>query len=122
MEIKGKKIGFLKTVKSLMELIDLCPGKKIENLASILSEDDSISMFENGAKIIQIMNKGYEMNKTIEDPDYKPGIIGLDDILNLPQEDFLELLSEAITSAGGERKVETEPVKKKEQKEKAKQK
>lgn len=114
MKIRGKEIKFLRTVKTTIDLTEICPDKDINRIGELFNTNVA-DMQKNAAILIHSMNESYEMNKHLDDPDYEPNIISVDEILYLNQEDFTQLLQEAMNvfSADIKPTVETEKPKKK---------
>lgn len=115
MEINGREIGFLRTVKATSDLAKLCPEGDIERLGELFSGELSTTL-ETGAKIIHFLNEGYEMNKHFMDRSYQPNILSVDEILYLDDKTFTELMQSAMQgmSNGAETTIELEEPKKKE--------
>ena len=82
MEINGREIKFLRTVKATAEIAKLCPDKDISKLTVLFAKDFPTSV-EVGAKIIHFLNEGYEMNKHFADRSYKPQPLEEEEILCL---------------------------------------
>lgn len=115
MEINGREIKFLRTVKATADIAKLCPDGNIERLGELFNGDLSTTL-ETGAKMIHYLNEGYEMNKHFLDRKYQPQIIGVDEIMYLDDKTFTELMQSAMKgiSNGAETTVEVEEPKKKE--------
>lgn len=115
MEINGREIGFLRTVKATSDLAKLCPNGDIERLGELFEGDLSLTL-ETGAKIIHFLNEGYEMNKHFMDRSYQPQILGVDEIMYLDDKTYTELMNSAMKGlgAGAETTIEVEEPKKKE--------
>ncbi len=115
MKINGKEIKFLRTVKATADLAALCPEGNIERINELF-ESGINGAINTGAKIIHFLNEGYEMNKSFAEPDYKPNIISVEEILYLEDTVYTQLLKEAINgfTNGAETTVEVEQPKKKE--------
>lgn len=95
MKIRGREINFLRTVKTTCDLVELCPDKDINRIGEIFGgEVDKIQ--KNAAILIHSLNEGYEMNKHFDDPSYEPKIISVDEIMYLTQEEYQDLLNEAM--------------------------
>lgn len=116
MKIRGKEIKFLRTVKTTADLTKLCPDKDIDRVTELFSGSVD-SILENGAKVIHLLNEGYEMNEHLNNPEHKPDIISEEELLYLDEETFTALLTEAMGSFGNgtEQAVELEPSKKNEE-------
>lgn len=114
MKIRGKEIQFLRTVKATCELAKLCPEENIERIDELFN-GTLPSTIETGAKIIHYLNEGYEMNKHFNDPTYQPQIISIDEIMYLSEEDYVNLMKEAMAGfgIGTETTIETVDVEKK---------
>ena len=115
MEIRGREIKFLRTVKTTSDLAKLCPDENIERVDELFSGSISDTL-ENGAKIIHFLNEGYEMNKHLDDPTYKPNLISVEEIMLLNEKTYEELLRSAMDSfnVGADTTIELEETKKKE--------
>lgn len=118
MEIRGREIKFLRTVKATVDISEICPDKDISNLPALLGGTIDLSV-KAGAKLIHVLNEGYEMNKHFDDPQYKPRIITEEEIMYLDNKTYNELLESAFASInnGAETTIEVEEPKKKEKEE-----
>lgn len=118
MKINGKEIRFLRTVKATADLSALCPNGDIERINELF-ESGVNGAINTGAAIIHFLNEGYEMNRHFAEPDYKPNIISVEEILYLEDTVYTELLKEAIKgfTNGSDVTVEVEESKKKVEKE-----
>lgn len=113
MKVRGKEIKFLRTVQTTIDLIEIAPDKDANRITELFTGSVD-TVLKNGAVLIHSLNKGYEMSKHREDPTYEPQIISVEDIMYLSQEQFNELLNEAIKEfTNVETTVETEKSKKK---------
>lgn len=119
MEINGREINFLRTVKATSDLAKICPDGDIERLGELFNGDLSTTL-ETGAKLIHFLNEGYEMNKHFMDRSYQPRVLGVDEIMYLDDQTYTELMQSAMVSmgVGAETTVEVEEPKKNEAKEK----
>ena len=118
MEINGREIRFLRTVKATADIAKICPDGNIERLGELLGGDLATTL-ETGAQIIHFLNEGYEMNQHFIDKSYQPQILSVDEILYLDDATFTELMKDAMNGIGNgaETTIEVEPTKKKETKE-----
>ena len=108
MELKGREIRFLRTVKATCDIADLCPDGDIGKVDRLFLQKYSDAQL-NCAKFIAILNKGYEDYMKHENEGYEPVYLDAEDLLYLQQNDFQQLLNEASEafSAGVETTVET---------------
>ena len=115
MEINGREIKFLRTVKATRDLAKLCPDGNIERLGELF-QGDLPTTLETGAKIIHFLNEGYEMNRHFMDRSYQPQIIGVDEIMYLDDQTYAKLMQSAMEGlgVGAETTIEVEESKKKE--------
>ena len=115
MEINGREIKFLRTVKATADIARLCPNGDIARLPELFSGEYASSV-ETGAKLIHFLNEGYEMHKHFEDRSYKPNVLEVDEILYLDLSTYNDLLSSAMKGLnnGAETTIEVEEPKKKE--------
>lgn len=115
MEINGREIKFLRTVKATSDLSKLCPDNNIERLGELFQGDLSQTL-ETGAQIIHLLNEGYEMNKHFMDKSYQPNIISVDEVMYLDTNTYTELMQSALAGIanGAETTIEVEEPKKKE--------
>lgn len=113
MQIRGKEIRFLRTVKATSDIAKLCPDNDIQRIDELFSGDLPTTL-EVGAKIIHYLNEGYEMNRHFSEPDYQPSILSVDEILYLDDITFTELMKSAMAGMnnGAEQLVEVEQPKK----------
>lgn len=109
MKVRGRDVNFLRTVKTTVDLADLCPNRDLSKIDVIFQENVADAQL-NAAKLIHIMAEGYEMNKHFDDPTYKPNPISVEEILYLDNDTFSKLLEKAMHAfeKGAERMVETE--------------
>lgn len=116
MEIRGREIKFLRTVKATSDIAKLCPEQDIERIGELFSGTLPTTL-ETGAKLIHYLNEGYEMNKHFDDPLYKPNIISVEEIMYLDDKTYTELIQSAMQGMtnGTETTIEVEESKKKEQ-------
>ena len=82
MEINGREIKFLRTVKATVDIAKLCPDGNIERLGELFNGDLSTTL-ETGTKMIHYLNEGYEMNKHFMDRKYQPNILGVDETIGI---------------------------------------
>lgn len=83
---------------------------------SISKLSDSLGNYLKTAGAMAIMSEAYEERKRLEDPEYKPNPVTIDEIQALTDEEFRQLCEEfdAAVEAGNKRTVEAEEDKKKE--------
>lgn len=113
MKIRGREIGFLRTVQTACDIADMCPDKDLKNIESLFSGNVS-DINKNGAKIIHLMNKGYEMSKHFDDPSYKPNPISVEEIMYLSDTEYQNLFNAMMDAFTADKPtVEVEPSKKK---------
>ena len=115
MEIHGREIKFLRTVKATSDLAKLCPNGDINRIGELFSESDISTTIESGAKLIHFLNEGYEMNKHFMDKDYKPNVLSVEEIMYLDDATYTKLIQSAMASlgVGAETTIEVEEPKKK---------
>lgn len=113
MQIRGKEIQFLRTVKATSDIARLCPDNDIQRIDELFSGDLPTTL-EVGAKIIHYLNEGYEMNRHFNEPGYQPDILSVDEIMYLDDQTYTELMKSAMKgmSNGAEQLVEVEEQKK----------
>lgn len=115
MEINGREIRFLRTVKATSDLAKICPNGDIERMGELFDKDLSTTL-ETGAKIIHYLNEGYEMNRHFMDRSYQPQIISEEEIMYLDDQTYTELIKSAMAGLGigAETTIELAETKKKE--------
>lgn len=115
MEINGREIKFLRTVKATSDMAKLCPDEDIERMGELFNGNLPTTL-ETGAKIIHYLNEGYEMNKHFEDPSYQPQILSVEQIMYLDDVTFTQLMQSAMAGMGNgaETSIELQENKKKE--------
>lgn len=115
MEINGREIKFLRTVKATSDMAKLCPDENIERMGELFNGNLATTL-ETGAKIIHYLNEGYEMNKHFEDPSYQPQVLSVEQIMYLDDVTFTQLMQSAMASMGNgaETTIELQENKKKE--------
>lgn len=99
MEINGREIKFLRTVKATADLAKLCPDGDLERMSELFSGDLPTTL-ETGAKIIHFLNEGYEMNRHFMDRSYQPKILGVDEIMYLDDQTYTKLMESAMKGLG----------------------
>ena len=116
MEINGREIRFLRTVKATADLAKLCPDGDIERMGELFNGSLSTTL-ETGAKIIHYLNEGYEMNRHFMDRSYQPQVLGVEEIMYLDDKTFTDLMNSAMASmgVGAETTIELQENKKKEE-------
>lgn len=113
MQVKGKEIRFMRTVKINFEIADFCPEGKIEKIGDLFTGTDSETI-SNMVGFIQLMHKGYEDYKKYEDPSYVPEGLSTEDLMYLPYDQMQQLFVEATQAFFGVKQtVEVEPSKSK---------
>ena len=60
MQVKGKEIKFLRTVKINFDIAKICPEGKLEKIDEVFGNDESETSLKGMIKFIQLMNQGYE--------------------------------------------------------------
>ena len=117
MIINNKEIKFLRTVSATCDIADLCEDGSLENYTKLFEGPQS-QVIKAKAKIIVALNNGYEINKALEDSEYKASPITVEQVLALTSDDFIALFDEAFDalfySEEAKPTVETEPSKKEE--------
>lgn len=114
MKIRGRDIRFLRTVKTACDIADMCPDRDLNKIGALFSGTVS-DVNKNGAKLIHLMNEGYEMSKHFDDPSYKPNPISEEEILYLDDDSYTVLFSEMMSAFNGDQPtVEAEEPKKNE--------
>lgn len=114
MKVHGRNIGFLRTVKLTCELADMCPDGDLSRIGELFAGHMG-NVQRNTAKLIALMNEGYEMSKKFEDPTYVPNPLTEEELLYLDDETFTQLFEEAtaVFMEDGKPSVEVQPSKKK---------
>ena len=113
MKIRGREIGFLRTVQTACDIAEMCPDKDLRNVESLFNGTIS-QINKNGAMFIHLMNKGYEMAKHFDDPTYEPNPISVEEIMYLKDEEYQELFNAMMDAFIGDKTtVEVEESKKK---------
>jgi len=114
MKIKGREIKFLKTVKSTCDIEDLCPNHDISRFPELMGGSVK-TVNTTVAKLIHILNEGYEMNRQMNEEGYKANILTEEEILYLDDATFTQLAEEMMQAFNGQKPtVETEDSKKNE--------
>jgi len=110
MKINGREIKFLRTVKATSDLARICPSGDIQRIGELFDNNDLAKTLESGAKLIHFLNEGYEMNKHFMNPDYKPNIISVEEIMYLDDKTYTELIQSAMKDlgVGAETSIEVE--------------
>lgn len=114
MEIKGREIKFLRTVKSTCDIEDLCPNHDINRFPELMSGSVK-TVNTTVAKLIHILNEGYEMNRQMNEEGYKANVLTEEEILYLDDATFTKLAEDMMQAFNGQKPtVETEDSKKNE--------
>lgn len=117
MIIHGREIKFLVTVGAACELADMCPGKDIKRIAELLSDEKPLQVIQGvNAKIVHLLNAGYEKAMEFEEPGYTARPITVEELMTLPPKVFNGLVIEAYAAIneGNKTTVDVEPDKKNE--------
>ena len=113
MKLKGREIGFLRTVKTTCDIEDLCPGNDINRFNELMSGNVK-TINTTVAKLIHLMNEGYEMNKAFNEDGYEAKPLTVEEIMYLDQDTFQKLADDMMKAFQGEKNtVELEESKKK---------
>lgn len=109
MKVRGREINFLRTVKATVDLAELCPNRDLTKIDVIFNGNVADAQL-NVARLIHIMNEGYEMNKHFENPEYEANPISVEEVLYLDNDTFNKLAEKAMSAftKGVEQLVETE--------------
>ena len=114
MNIRGRDIRFLRTVKTACDIAKLCPDENLSRFGELFNGSVS-AINQNGAKLIHLMNVGYEMNRHFDDPSYTPNPISEEEVMYLDDDTFQELFKEMLAAFTGDvQTVETDESKKNE--------
>lgn len=117
MEIKGREIKFLRTVKSTCDIEDLCPNHDLNRFAELMSGSVK-TVNTTVAQLIRIMNEGYEMNRQMNEDGYKARPLTMEEIMYVDDATFSKLAEEMMKAFNGEKPtVEVEESKKNEARE-----
>ena len=114
MVVFGKERGFLMTVGASAAIAKMCPDGRLENWTKMLASGDDASTIENRAKLICVLNDGYEQNRHFSDSSYKAEPLTVEAVLALPSKTFIGLLGEALKATNPDREIESKPLKKNE--------
>ena len=114
MKVHGRNIGFLRTVKLTCELADMCPDGDLNKIGELFTGHMG-DVQRNTAKFIALMNEGYEVSKSFEEPTYEPNPLSVEEILYLDDGTFTQLFEEAsaVFMEDGKPTVEVQASKKK---------
>lgn len=114
MNIFGHEYGFMFTVQASIELAEICPGKKLENMNQLFEADNPTESMRAAAKMAEILSRGHEQHKKFSDPGYTPNVLTAEMALALPHGKFAELQKEISKSinSGKETEIELEASKK----------
>ena len=111
MKVNGREIHFMRTVQATCDIADMCKDHNIENAATLFEGSYQDSQ-RAAAQFLAIMSKGYEDNKSFQEPGYEPHPLRPDEAMSLPEDVFSDLFVEAVHVYGGEKPtIETQPVK-----------
>ncbi len=112
MEINGREIHFLRTVRANCLLADYAPDHDIAKFNLIWESGDYTAQQKACAVFIAALSEGYERRKAGAEPGYVARPISVDEALDLDDDTFAALFQEALNAytSGGKVTVETEPV------------
>lgn len=114
MIVRGREIGFLRTVKTSCDIEALCPNHDLSRFDELLNGSVA-SANRTVAEMIRILNEGYEMNRKFNEEGYEPHVLTLDEILYLDDSVFQELAEEAMKAFNKEKQTVEVETKKKEE-------
>ena len=96
MDYKGRKIGFKRTVGAMKDIAKLAPGGDARRLGELFNEENMGASIEGSAQFLAILNKWYEKSLVFEIEGYKPDPIPEEWFLMLDENEFTELVNEAM--------------------------
>lgn len=96
MEIRGREIGFRRTVLATCELADISPNKDVNKFDKLLNSKEYAVQQKAAAAFIVALSKGFEMARTFDEPGYKANPLTVDEVLCLDDETFTALFVEAL--------------------------
>lgn len=115
MIIRGREVGFRRTIGADVDIGEICPGRNLSNISELFGEDkplgDNIGMV---VKIMLILNKWYETTAWLNDPSHQINMLTEAEVLSLDEDDFAELQNEMMAAWAKDTKqsVEATPIKK----------
>lgn len=114
MNIFGHEYGFMFTVQASIELAEICPGKRLENMNQLFEADNPTESMRTAAKMAEILSRGHEQNKKFVDQGYTPNVLTAEMALALTHGEFAKLQKEISKSinSGKETEIELETSKK----------
>lgn len=112
MEINGREIRFLRTVRANCVLSDYAPDHDLNKYTEIWESGNYAAAQRACAVFIAALSEGYEYRKADAEPGYKARPLTVDEALNLPEDTFYQLFTEALAvfTDGSKVTVESEPV------------
>ena len=117
MKVGDNEIGLLFNVRARINIAQLTNEKKLGDIGSLFTvpEDKEV---ENVYKIARILNHEYECKRKREAgieflATDNQALIKLDDLMDLPNDEYNQFADELIAVLKGERTVEAEPIKEK---------
>lgn len=110
MQINGREIGFRRSVRATADLAEICPGKDITKLGELMNGGTG-QQLATGAVLIHALNKAYEQHQHIINPDHVVQPITVDEVMDLDENEYMQLLSEAMLTfkVDGETEIQTKP-------------
>lgn len=112
MKVNGREVKFMYNVLASIEIAQLCPEGKLENIGQLFEGSYSDTIKSNNAFIIAL-NRGYVESEKYKNPSYDGTVLTEEELLHLDTHEYLKLQDEAYAAYIGDNKrtIETEPVK-----------
>jgi len=110
MQVNGREIGFRRSVRATADLAEICPNKDITKLGELMNGGTG-QQLATGAVLIHVLNDAYVRHERLEHPDADLKAITVDEIMDLDEETYMQLLAEAMLTfkVDGKTEVRTKP-------------
>lgn len=112
MNINGREINFMCNVLASIEIANMCPEGKLDNVGALF-EGTYEEIAHKNAMFMIALHRGYIEAKKYEDPNFEDKILTEEELNLLEPHTYLELQQEAYRAFSGDtkREITTEPIK-----------
>lgn len=112
MNINGREINFMCNVLASIEIANMCPEGKLDNVGALF-EGTYEEIAHKNAMFMIALHRGYIEAKKYEDPNFEDKLLTEEELNLLEPHTYLELQQEAYRTFSGDtkREITTEPVK-----------
>lgn len=111
MVVFGREVKFRKSIYAVQKLAKLAPGGDINRLGELFAGDYA-SNIDAAAAFVVALNEAYELAERFNRPGYEPDPITKEMVLLLDEQQFGELVAEAMQVYKSQPEIRTTPKKK----------